>query len=97
MRYLYGFLLPLLSCRNEAIDVSSKKVDTSEDKLMKLSMSMVDDVAKTVSEFMKGYREQHADNKEGAPKVVADETPVESEEIAPAMAAYLQAMNRWGK
>jgi len=31
---------------------------------------MVDDVAKTISEFMKGYREQHADNKEGAPKVL---------------------------
>jgi polysaccharide deacetylase 2 family uncharacterized protein YibQ len=30
----------------------------------------VDDVAKTVSEFMKGYKEQHADNKEGAPKVL---------------------------
>ena len=33
-------------------------------------MSMVDDVAKTVSEFMKGYKDQHADNKEGAPKVL---------------------------
>ena len=31
---------------------------------------MIDDVAKTVSEFMKGYKEQHADNKEGAPKVL---------------------------
>jgi hypothetical protein len=31
---------------------------------------MVDDVAKTISEFMKGYKEQHADNKEGAPKVL---------------------------
>jgi hypothetical protein len=28
-------------------------VDTSEDKLMRLSMSMIDDVAKTISEFMK--------------------------------------------
>ena len=45
-------------------------VDTSEEKLLKLSMSMVDDVAKTISEFMKGYKEQHADNKEGAPKVL---------------------------
>ena len=45
-------------------------VDTSEEKLLKLSLSMIDDVAKTVSEFMKGYKEQHADNKEGAPKVL---------------------------
>lgn len=32
-------------------------VDTSEDKLLKLSMSMIDDVAKTISEFMKEYKE----------------------------------------
>ena len=31
---------------------------------------MIDDVAKTVSEFMKGYKEQHADAKETAPKVL---------------------------
>ena len=45
-------------------------VDTDEKKLLRLSLSMVDDVAKTVSEFMKGYKEQHADNQEGAPKVL---------------------------
>jgi RecA/RadA recombinase len=32
-------------------------VDTSEEKLMKLSMSMIDDVAKTLSEFMSSYKE----------------------------------------
>jgi len=31
-------------------------VDCSEEKLLKLNMSMIDDVAKTVSEFMKEYR-----------------------------------------
>lgn len=31
-------------------------VDTSEEKLLKLNMAMIDDVAKTISEFMKGYR-----------------------------------------
>ena len=31
-------------------------VDTSEDKLLKLSMSMIDDVAKTISTFMKDYK-----------------------------------------
>lgn len=31
-------------------------VDTSEDKLLKLSMSMIDDVAKTISMFMKDYK-----------------------------------------
>ena len=31
-------------------------VDTSEEKLLKLNMAMIDDVAKTISEFMKEYR-----------------------------------------
>ena len=31
---------------------------------------MVDDVAKTISEFMKGYREENPDNKETAPKIL---------------------------
>ena len=45
-------------------------VDTSEEKLLKLSLSMVDDVAKTVSDFMKLYKEQNTDDKENAPKVL---------------------------
>ena len=45
-------------------------VDTDEKKLLKLSLSMIDDVAKTVSEFMKEYKAEHADKKEGAPKVL---------------------------
>ena len=31
-------------------------VDTAEDKLLKLNMAMIDDVAKTISEFMKSYK-----------------------------------------
>ena len=31
---------------------------------------MVDDVARTVSDFMKGYKDEHADDKENAPKVL---------------------------
>ena len=42
-------------------------VDTSDDKLLKLNMAMIDDVAKTISEFMKGYKELSADDK---PKVL---------------------------
>ena len=45
-------------------------VDTDEKKLLKLSLSMIDDVAKTISEFMKGYREENADNRENAPKIL---------------------------
>jgi recombination protein RecA len=32
-------------------------VDTSEEKLLKLSMSMIDDVAKTITEFVKEYKQ----------------------------------------
>jgi recombination protein RecA len=42
-------------------------VDTSEDKLLKLNMAMIDDVAKTISEFMKGYKAMTEDDK---PKVL---------------------------
>jgi len=67
-----GIFVILIDTEN-ALDeqwLQALNVDTSEEKLLKLSMSMVDDVAKTISEFMKGYKEQHADNKEGAPKVL---------------------------
>ena len=42
-------------------------VQTSEDKLLKLNMSMIDDVAKTVSTFMTDYK---AMNEEERPKVL---------------------------
>jgi RecA/RadA recombinase len=42
-------------------------VDTSEDKLLKLNMAMIDDVAKTISEFMKNYKTLPAEDK---PKVL---------------------------
>ena len=36
-------------------------VDTSEDKLLRLGMSMIDDVAKTISNFMKEYKSDYGD------------------------------------
>ena len=46
-------------------------VDTSEDKLLKLNMSMIDDVAKTISDFMKDYKGEYADaDAEDRPKVL---------------------------
>ena len=42
-------------------------VDTSEDKLLRLSMSMIDDVAKAISTFMSDYK---AMNEEDRPKVL---------------------------
>jgi recombination protein RecA len=42
-------------------------VDTGEDKLLKLNMAMIDDVAKTISTFMKDYKEMPEDDR---PKVL---------------------------
>lgn len=42
-------------------------VDTSENALLKLNMAMIDDVAKTISSFMKNYREIPEDER---PKVL---------------------------
>jgi recombination protein RecA len=67
-----GIYVILVDTEN-ALDESWLKalgVDTDEKKLLKLSLSMIDDVAKTISEFMKGYREENADNRENAPKIL---------------------------
>lgn len=54
-----GIFVVLIDTEN-ALDeawLQALGVDTSEDKLLKLNMAMIDDVAKTISEFMKEYRE----------------------------------------
>lgn len=43
------------------------EVDTSEDKLLKLNMAMIDDVAKMISEFVKEYKTLSVDDR---PKVL---------------------------
>ena len=46
-------------------------VDTDPEKLLKLNMSMIDDVAKTVSDFMRDYKAEYADAEaESRPKVL---------------------------
>ena len=46
-------------------------VDTSEDALMKLNVAMIDEVAKIISDFMKGYKDDYADaDDEDRPKVL---------------------------
>ena len=54
-----GIFVVLIDSEN-ALDetwLQALQVDTSEDKLLKLNMSMIDDVAKTISTFMSEYRE----------------------------------------
>jgi recombination protein RecA len=54
-----GIYVVLIDSEN-ALDeawLHALNVDTSEDKLLKLNMAMIDDVAKTIAEFMKEYKE----------------------------------------
>ena len=67
-----GIFVILIDSEN-ALDekwLQALNVDTDEKKLLKLSLSMIDDVAKTISTFMKDYKEQYADNKVDAPKIL---------------------------
>ena len=64
-----GIYVVLIDSEN-ALDESwlhALGVDTGEDKLLKMNMAMIDDVAKTISDFMKGYK---AMNDEDKPKVL---------------------------
>jgi len=52
-------IYPILIDTENALDekwLIALGVDTAEDKLLKLNMAMIDDVAKTISEFMKEYK-----------------------------------------
>jgi len=64
-----GIFVVLIDSEN-ALDESwlqALDVDTGEDKLLKLNMSMIDDVAKTVSTFMIDYKAMDAEER---PKVL---------------------------
>ena len=64
-----GIFVVLIDSEN-ALDedwLKALNVDTSEDKLLKLNMAMIDDVAKTVNDFMGEYK---AMNEEDRPKVL---------------------------
>src|SRR6056300_1191617 len=64
-----GIFVVLIDSEN-ALDESwlhALDVDTSEEKLLKLNMSMIDDVAKTVNDFMTDYK---AMDEEDRPKVL---------------------------
>jgi recombination protein RecA len=63
-------IYPILIDTENALDeawLHALGVDTSEDKLLKLNMAMIDDVAKMISEFVKEYK---ALAEESRPKVL---------------------------
>ena len=64
-----GIFVVLIDTEN-ALDekwLHALDVDTSPEKILKLNMSMIDDVAKTISEFMKEYRDMAEEER---PKVL---------------------------
>ena len=64
-----GIFVVLIDSEN-ALDetwLQALNVDTGEDKLLKLNMSMIDDVAKTVSTFMADYKDMPEEDR---PKVL---------------------------
>jgi recombination protein RecA len=64
-----GIFVVLVDSEN-ALDeawLHALSVDTSEDKLLKLNMAMIDDVARTIHEFMKEYKTMDEENR---PKVL---------------------------
>ena len=66
-----GIFVVLIDSEN-ALDekwLQALGVDTSEDKILRLSLSMVDDVAKTISTFMKSYKADYAEVEE-KPKIL---------------------------
>jgi len=68
-----GIFVVLIDTEN-ALDekwLQALDVDTSEEKLLKLNVAMIDDVAKLISEFMKDYKSQYTDkDEEDRPKVL---------------------------
>jgi RecA/RadA recombinase len=68
-----GIFVILIDSEN-ALDekwLHALNVDTSPEKLLKLNMSMIDDVAKTISDFMKDYKAEYAESEsEDRPKVL---------------------------
>ncbi|MDA9302727.1 hypothetical protein N8072_00965 [bacterium] len=68
-----GIFVVLIDTEN-ALDekwLHALDVDTSPDKLLKLNLAMIDDVAKVISDFMQDYKKEFADKeKDERPKVL---------------------------
>ena len=76
--------------------VSEGLADTQKDKLASLAEGVEFESEEKFTEKVKTLRESYFPANPASPAVEAtDEAPVEGEEVSPAMAQYLQAINRW--
>ena len=82
--------------KNILNNVSEGLVDTQKEKLAALAEGLdfvsEEDFSRKVKTIKESYFKESIST---TGREVADESPVESEEITPAMAQYLQALNRW--
>ena len=76
--------------------VSEGLADTQKDKLASLAEGVEFESEEKFAGKVKTLRESYFPANPASPAVEAtDEAPVEGEEVSPAMAAYLHAINRW--
>jgi hypothetical protein len=78
--------------------VSEGLADTQKEKLAALAEGLEFVSEEAFSKKVKTIKESYFKESIAAPAEVADETPVEgAEEVSPAIAAYLSALDRWSK
>jgi len=78
--------------------VSEGLADTQKEKLAALAEGLEFVSEEAFSKKVKTIKESYFKESISAPAEVADETPVDGgEEVSPAIAAYLQALDRWSK
>ena len=78
--------------------VSEGLADTQKEKLAALAEGLEFVSEESFSKKVKTIKESYFKESIAAPASVADETPVEgAEEVSPAIAAYLSALDRWSK
>ena len=78
--------------------VSEGLADTQKEKLAALAEGLEFVSEESFSKKVKTIKESYFKESIAAPAEVADETPVEgAEDVSPAIAAYLQALDRWSK
>lgn len=76
--------------------VSEGLADTQKEKLAALAEGLEFVSEESFSAKVKTIKESYFKESASAPAEIADETPVEgAEEVSPAMAQYLNALNRW--
>jgi hypothetical protein len=76
--------------------VSEGLADTQKEKLAALAEGLEFVSEESFAAKVKTIKESYFKESTSVPAAeVADETPVEAEEMSPAMAQYLQALNRW--